>query len=319
MEIRNLIHVTITFLLVGSSAARAAEENVAKPSQEDNLCQYLQESSVLEPIIEKLTDQELGRLAQTCKPIQDAVRGELKRRRDQKVIWICNVVNAVDVKCSNQRGNFPNNDAFKQYVIQQIAESNSKNKGQWINLYLDNNNLGSDTVFLQTLLHAITDKVNALNIGIVALHLENNQLILPDGTDKIFNNLNNLVGLFLRGNKLTSLPKNIFNNLNKLQILDLGGNQLTTLPADIFSNLKNLTACMLDRNQLTSLPENIFNYLINLQGLGLEHNRLTALPENIFDNLKKLQELMLGGNQLPKKTNKELHLSDRVIVYWQTL
>ena len=58
--------------------------------------------------------------------------------------------------------------------------------------------------------------------------------------------------MYLRGNKLTSLPAEI-GQLTALEWLNLRYNQLTSLPAEI-GQLTSLTELWLSLNQLTSLP-----------------------------------------------------------------
>ena len=113
-----------------------------------------------------------------------------------------------------------------------------------------------------------------------------------------FDGLNNLIGLYLYGNKLSTLPSNIFDNLTQLTTLWLGNNQLSTLPPNIFNNLTQLTWLELDRNQLSTLPPNIFDNLTQLTTLWLWDNQLSTLPSGIFDNLTQLTTLLLWDNQL---------------------
>ncbi|CAN0441159.1 unnamed protein product [Pylaiella littoralis] len=133
--------------------------------------------------------------------------------------------------------------------------------------------------------------------NIIGLNLHGNDLTtLPEG---IFGNLTALAYLGLYDNDLTTLPEGIFGNLTALADLRLGGNGLTTLPEGIFGNLTALAYLGLSgKHDLTTLPEGIFGDLTALTYLGLNGNDLTTLPEGIFGNLTALTYLGLGGNGL---------------------
>jgi leucine-rich repeat protein SHOC2 len=103
-----------------------------------------------------------------------------------------------------------------------------------------------------------------------------------------------LKGLYLRGNKLTSLPAEI-GQLTALEWLNLRYNQLTSLPAEI-GQLTSLTKLFLYNNKLTSLPAEI-RQLTSLRELSLGSNQLTSLPAEI-GQLTSLTGLYLDGNQL---------------------
>jgi Leucine-rich repeat (LRR) protein len=199
-------------------AVKAAEEG------EGALCQLLQQGAILQPLVQYLSDKELARLAQTCRPMKAALDQELVRRQEQKAFWLEGVLNAKYLNCSYQRENYANNEAFKDYVIKQIVDFNKENPGRWIKLNLGSNNLGNNPVFLQDLINTIADTVKSLNIDIAVLRLSYNQL--------------------------TTLPENVFNGLSNLQQLGLDNNQLTSLPENAFNGLSNLRTLVLDFNTL---------------------------------------------------------------------
>ncbi|MCY4331137.1 MAG: leucine-rich repeat protein, partial [Cyanobacteria bacterium MAG CAR1_bin_15] len=120
-----------------------------------------------------------------------------------------------------------------------------------------------------------------------------------------FDDLPNLVSLFLDKNALTSLPEDIFDGLSSLKELRIGGyehintpsppeNPLTTLPEDIFDGLSELRLVDLTLPKLTTLPENIFDGLSKLRIISMHGTRLTTLPEDLFDGLSELREIYLG-------------------------
>ena len=104
----------------------------------------------------------------------------------------------------------------------------------------------------------------------------------------------NLEELYLRSNKLVSIPKEI-GNLTKLRILYLEDNELNRVPPEI-GNLKNLKMLILKKNYLDSLPNEIQN-LQSLELLSLSNNLFKTLPPFI-GRLTNLQQLKLKDNLL---------------------
>nr|XP_057946518.1 toll-like receptor 5 [Doryrhamphus excisus] len=80
------------------------------------------------------------------------------------------------------------------------------------------------------------------SLQVLDLHDSSLQLVWAQGTClDVFNHLNNLVGLNLSFNSLTSLPQGIFNGLSSIIEIDLSSNALTYLEPDVFPNsLKRL-------------------------------------------------------------------------------
>jgi len=119
-------------------------------------------------------------------------------------------------------------------------------------------------------------------------------------------NLENLVYLFLRGNKITSIPPQI-GKLTNLITLDLSENRITELPSSI-GNLTKLLNLDLRRNKITKLPPQI-GKLTKLQFLDLSENRITELPSSI-GNLTKLLYLYLRYNPNLRIIPRSLILPD---------
>ncbi|KAL4630542.1 toll-like receptor 5, partial [Arapaima gigas] len=97
---------------------------------------------------------------------------------------------------------------------------------------------------------------------LIFLDLEHNalQMVWENGIClDVFNNLGNLLYLFLSNNSLRFLPDRIFQGLTSLEIMDLSYNSLTYLPQNIFpKSLKNLK---LSHNFLSSLDPHSFQSL----------------------------------------------------------
>lgn len=287
MKILNCFCLSAALILVGTKTLtlKSAE---GKEKLENIVCKNLKKGAISGPIFEKLSDQELGHLSQTCKPMKAILDKELERRKRE--FWLSHIANAVNVDCHSQIYNFPNNETFQKYVLDMIEEVSKKDPKKWISLDLSDNNLGTNEEFLKTLIVAVTTKVNELHIDIAKLTLNSN--------------------------RLTMLPENIFKNLANLHTLKIMNNRLVTLPDTIFNNLPNLQQLWLMNNLLEVLPDTIFNNLPNLQQLFLNINQLRSLPDTIFKNLTNLKTLDLSGNRLPKKTNQELHISETVKIRW---
>ena len=269
---------------------------VAAESQEAMLERVLRQPTIRESLLPHVAAPGIGRLSLVSRGMHEAVEPAITEAMEKAAIWESYVLNARKLDLREQKVNFPNNQAFKDYVIQRIKDFATDNPGIWIELNLSRNNLGNDPAFLHDLLQAIVTTVYNLKIDLADLDLYNNQLVsLPE---HLFAGMNNLQGLYLAGNQLVSLPEHIFDGLNNLQELGLNNNQLASLPEHIFAGLNNLQKLYLDRNRLVSLREHLFEGLHNLQLLNLSFNRLAILPDRLFEGLNNLQELELADNHL---------------------
>ncbi len=103
-----------------------------------------------------------------------------------------------------------------------------------------------------------------------------------------------ITGLFLNGNKLTTLPDSIA-TMPKLQILDLTENEFRSLP-DVVYTLSDLHKLSLVSVGLQELSEDIGN-MIGLRNLNLSRNNLLTLPETI-GKLGNLVSLSAKDNQI---------------------
>ncbi|KAG7509088.1 toll-like receptor 5 [Solea senegalensis] len=103
---------------------------------------------------------------------------------------------------------------------------------------------------------------------VLDLHDSSLQMIWEQGKClDLFNSLNNLLGIILSFNSLTSLPRGIFRGLSSIEEMDLSSNALTFLEVDVFPlSLKSL---VLSNNFLASPDPMTFQ---SLATLSLEGN-----------------------------------------------
>ncbi|NXX58370.1 GPV protein, partial [Scopus umbretta] len=115
--------------------------------------------------------------------------------------------------------------------------------------------------------------------------------------DFVFSNLTNLELLVLSFNpELSVLPKNVFSGLNELRGLSLHTNNISSLPEGIFLSLQKLQNISLFDSRLEALPRNLFHNLKHLQKVYLNSTKLQSLPGDFFTALPELQEVFLVDN-----------------------
>ncbi|XP_051557132.1 carboxypeptidase N subunit 2 isoform X2 [Myxocyprinus asiaticus] len=143
--------------------------------------------------------------------------------------------------------------------------------------------------------HLLTFKMQTFNklTNLSRLSLNNNKISLDND---IFDPLQKLETLQLRGNNLSSLPNLLFHNLHNLLELDLSLNHVSSLSADIFQNNSRLRVLSLQGNMISQLPEGIFSHLDALEDLNLRNNHIINLNPGVFPS--NLQKLILKNNML---------------------
>ncbi|XP_010306135.2 platelet glycoprotein V [Balearica regulorum gibbericeps] len=123
--------------------------------------------------------------------------------------------------------------------------------------------------------------------------------------DFVFSNLTNLELLVLSFNpELSVLPKNVFSGLNELRGLSLHTNNISSLPEGIFLSLQKLQNISLFDSRLEVLPRKLFHNLKHLQKVYLNSTKLQSLPGDFFTTLPELQEVFLDNN--PWKCNCQI-------------
>ena len=114
----------------------------------------------------------------------------------------------------------------------------------------------------------------------------------------LLDDLAELKGLDLEGNKLKTLEPNAFRGLPALTQLSLIGNQIRTLKPGVFDGLGALESLHLDGNELHALEPGVFDGLPNMWWLDFSENKLATVHPDLFRGLNGLRQVELDGNQL---------------------
>lgn len=145
----------------------------------------------------------------------------------------------------------------------------------------------------ENLLQTVPDFLIKCN-KLKTLDLSNNKIsALSDGG---FSGLDNLFGLSLAGNQLTTLSNNSFSNISSgLNILNLANNNLETIERAAFSDLKDLRALRLDENGLNDI-NGLVSHMSNLHWLNMSNNNLEWFDYAFIPN--SLAWLDISYNQI---------------------
>ncbi|KAL5285669.1 Gp150 family protein [Megaselia abdita] len=182
-------------------------------------------------------------------------------------------------------------------------------------LHLHNNDIGEDLKFgnsdlqvldlsynsIKKIHHGMFDKME----GLTNLNLKGNgiQKIAPDS----FLALRKLRHIDLSTNSFDQISGLIFFKNTELNVIRMGDNaQLTELPPDGFvSSTGDFTVYLFDLNScaISSLGENTFASMPYLVTLRLAWNNIANLDKNTFIHLKKLTELDLSNNLINRLDN----------------
>ncbi len=101
----------------------------------------------------------------------------------------------------------------------------------------------------------------------------------------------------LRINDLTGLT--LIPNITSVHYLWLRNNKLTTLPENIFNGFTNVIEINLERNKFTDLPENRFNGLYKLRSVGIRGNPFTTeIEKSLKARLAAKNLVIMSGSKL---------------------
>lgn len=182
-------------------------------------------------------------------------------------------------------------------------------------LHLHNNDFGEDLKFGNSDLQVLDLSFNSIKRvhhgmfermeGLTNLNLKGNGIIkiAPDS----FLALRKLRHIDLSTNNFDQISGLLFFKNTELNVIRMGDNaQLTELPPDGFISSAGLfTVYLLDLNScaISSLGENTFASMPYLVTLRLAWNNIANLDNNTFTHLKKLTELDLSNNLITRLDN----------------
>ncbi|KAM6452419.1 uncharacterized protein PHA67_018759 isoform 1-T2 [Liasis olivaceus] len=121
--------------------------------------------------------------------------------------------------------------------------------------------------------------------------------------DNLFQGLENLKFLSLRGNPSSLFLNLSFINITTLESLDLseikpGKHESWKLHSHFFQGLSNLHNLWLEDSAIKDLPEEVFSDLTSLEQLVLSNNDLRNFSKELFSGLSSLKYLEVSGNSL---------------------
>ncbi|XP_061446284.1 toll-like receptor 13 [Rhineura floridana] len=122
-------------------------------------------------------------------------------------------------------------------------------------------------------------------------------------TNKVFQGLESLQYLSLKGNPSILFFNLTFVNLTSLESLDLseiqfGYNDSWKPHPNIFQGLSNLSRLWIEGSAIQDLPEQVFSGLPSLEQLSLSRNDLRTISKKLVGGLSSLKYLDASGNPL---------------------
>ena len=140
----------------------------------------------------------------------------------------------------------------------------------------------------------------------IELDLSNLRINDLDGLQQV-PNIENLVKLDLKDNKISAIGPNAFARLKNLETLHLNDNKINAIGPKAFAGLDNLEILTLDDNQISAIDGGAFNNLNKLEALGLNNNQISTLKRDIFAGPNNLREgIYIWNNPLTKESKKTL-------------
>ncbi|VDO43393.1 unnamed protein product [Haemonchus placei] len=111
-------------------------------------------------------------------------------------------------------------------------------------------------------------------------------------------NMDALIALHLKGNKISIIGNEDLSNLTSLAMLSLSNNNISFIHPSALQNTPNLRYLYLAGNNIHSLPTGAMTQFKQAQVLDLAFNHLAEINEETFAGLESLQHLNLESNNI---------------------
>uniref|UniRef100_A0A8R1HH41 Uncharacterized protein n=1 Tax=Caenorhabditis japonica TaxID=281687 RepID=A0A8R1HH41_CAEJA len=111
-------------------------------------------------------------------------------------------------------------------------------------------------------------------------------------------NMNNLIALHLKNNKIVSLERGDLTNLTSLSMLSLNGNAITKIDKEAIRKVPNLRYLYLNDNQIETFETGVMQQFKQVQVLDLSYNNMSEVTKDMFSGLESVQHLNLDSNHI---------------------
>ena len=132
---------------------------------------------------------------------------------------------------------------------------------------------------------------NDADVKVIYIH-ETNTKYMPESLGTLFN----LTYFGCVNSQLVEINAEMFEGMDNLEGLYLYRNKLTSVSLNAFMKLTKLKYISLSYNQIEELPNGLFKDNVNLETIGLSGNKLKFIGSTLFDGLTKLNDVWLQNN-----------------------
>ncbi|CAD5216460.1 unnamed protein product [Bursaphelenchus okinawaensis] len=140
------------------------------------------------------------------------------------------------------------------------------------------------------------DAFDQVRATVQNINLDNNNLKhIPT---KAIENMNSLIGLHMKYNKIEKLEANQLQKLPNLAMLSLNGNKISSIDKQFVNNVTSLKYLYLGENKIKDVSAEILRQFVSVEILDLSYNNIGDLAEGQFSVLESVQNLNLEGNQI---------------------
>jgi Leucine-rich repeat (LRR) protein len=206
-------------------------------------------------------------------------------------------------------------DYLNNDLIEHSSNCNNINK-----IFKNNYN---ETVLISNLkyLDLSYNNLAALPFG----YIENVRFIHLESFDATFNlirlikfndfyQFNNLIYLYLYGNKIERIENDSFSTLISLKYLDMSMNHLVEIPDTLFKFTNRIEILKINSNYLKEIPRESLKYLTSVKYLYLNDNEFKKVSNFSFGYMLNLLELYLANNRIESIDTKAFFIDDRSFV-----